>query len=122
MEFVFGYLLDEHMPLALIECLSLDYPTLRVFRIHDGTAPPNGTPDPQLLAWCEEHECGLVTINRRSMPEHLADHLRAGRHVPGIFTVTKPMTIKELAYELAVIAACSFPGEHTDQFRYLPIR
>jgi hypothetical protein len=121
MSFIFGYLLDEHMPWALHDYLSARFPDLRVFHTNDGIAPPNGTQDPELLIWCETNDCALVTNNRRTMPRHLIEHCKAGRHVPGIFTLVKPMTVQELAQELILVAGASFPGEYTDQFRFLPL-
>src|SRR2546429_4475372 len=48
-------------------------------------APPLGTPDPDNLLWAEQHGRIIVTEDRRTMPVHLADHLQAGRHSPGVF-------------------------------------
>jgi hypothetical protein len=121
MNYTFGLLLDEHGKWALYDAIGAAAPALPLYHIDDDTAPPNGTPDPVLLQWCEAHGCALVTNNRRSMPQHLADHLAAGGHVPGIFTISGAMTIAELVDELTILAGASFPEDFADQIRYLPI-
>ena len=78
------YLLDENVAsLFRIELVRRE-PAVVVWKIGDPGLPPRGTLDPEILRWCEEQDFLLVTNNRKSMPEHLAAHLDAGRHVPGI--------------------------------------
>jgi hypothetical protein len=72
-----------------------------------------------LLSWCETHEFVLVTNNRRSMPGHLAEHLRLGGHVPGIFVLSPGMSIGETIDLLLDAASASLAGEHRDQIRFL---
>src|SRR5207302_3414761 len=81
------YLLDEHMPRALIQALRQRDPGLVAWRIGQPGAPGLETPDPDLLGWCEAHDFVLVTNNRATMPGYLAAHLAGGGHVPGIFVV-----------------------------------
>jgi hypothetical protein len=98
------YLMDEHVPQALVRALRERSPDLPVWRIGDAGAPALGAPDPELLRWCETYEFVLVTNNRRSMPSHLADHLRLGHHVPGIFVLSLGMSMGE-TIELLLDAA-----------------
>jgi hypothetical protein len=86
----------------------------------DGQALRRGTLDPEVLVWCEAHDCVLVTDNRRSMPGHLADHIAVGRHVEGIFQVGS-MTVAALGNHLAEVAWLSFPGGFRDLMRVLPL-
>src|SRR4051812_30886257 len=98
------YLIDENLPpwwpMALMRAL----PGFRVWHVGQPGAPPRGTLDPEILIWCEAHGYLLLTNNRASMPGHLADHLGAGRHVPGILVVSGDWSIAELANELQLIA------------------
>lgn len=64
----------------------------------------------------------LVTNNRRTKPQHLADHLAAGRHVPGIVMLDDDLGIGGNIDELLLIAGASLPDEFRDQIIYLPIR
>lgn len=79
------------------------------------------SPDPLLLEWCERNNFILLTDNRKSMPQHLADHMAQGRHVPGIFVVDPTRNTDDLADELDLIDGASLPREYQDQIRYLPI-
>jgi hypothetical protein len=117
---VTGFLLDEHVPLAIGKQLRVYSPALRVYRIGDGIAPPITTPDPAILLWIEAHDCLLVTYNRSSMPGHLVDHLAQGRHIPGILQLGKQMSRGAIIEELLLIAEASLPNEYQDQVIYLP--
>ena len=116
------YLLDENVGDGLRKGLRARYPDIVVWRIDDPAAPPIGTLDPDLLLWCDANDFTLVTNNRGSMPDHLRDHLAAGHHFPGMFTLNPKMSINETIEELALIWGVSNPEEYTDQIVYLPLR
>jgi hypothetical protein len=116
-----GYLLDEHLPKWWRRQFVSHAPALKVWRVGDSGAPPLQSPDPMLLEWCEAHECILLTNNRKSMPRHLAEHLRQGRHIPGIFQVEARMNVAHLAEALVLIAGASFENEYQDQINYFPL-
>ena len=94
---------------------------LLVWAIGDPGAPPRGTPDPDILLWCESQGFALVTNNRRSMPVHLAEHLAAGRHITGIFIIHPDMGIGQMADDLTLIAYASFESEFADRITFLPL-
>jgi hypothetical protein len=114
------YLLDEHVhPEYRTQLLRRDS-DLIVFIIGDPGAPAKGTPDPDLIRWCEDHDSVLITNNRKSMPGHLADHLADGHHIPGIFTLNPDLSIGEAIDELILLAKASFDDEFQDTIIYLP--
>jgi hypothetical protein len=115
------YLLDENVGDTLRKALHSQWPEIVVWRVGQPTAPRRGTLDPDILLWCEAEGFSLVTNNRESMPVHLQDHLAAGRHVPGIFTLNPKMTLRETLNELALIWEASAPSQFADQITYLPI-
>jgi uncharacterized protein DUF5615 len=115
------YLLDEHVNPRLRKALKQLAPDIVVWRIGDPGTPHLGTLDPEILLWCEDCSFSLVTNNRVSMPVHLQDHLDAGHHVPGIFTLNLNMTIGETAEELVLIWGASEAEEYIDQINYLPL-
>jgi hypothetical protein len=84
------FLLDENLAPALVSGLRREAPALVIWRVGEPLVPPLGTPDPEILRWCEAHDCVLITNNRRSMPGHLRDHLTVGHHVPGILLIDSP--------------------------------
>jgi hypothetical protein len=116
------YLLDENVDESLRKGLSLHAPGIVVWRIGDPMTPAGGTPDPGILLWCEANGFALVTNNRESMLVHLRDHLAAGRHCPGILTLSASMTLRETIKELALIWGAADAEEFADQIVYLPVR
>jgi hypothetical protein len=55
------------------------------------------------------------------MPHHLAEHLAAGRHLPGILVLNPAMSFGALVDELILIALASSEDEFIDQMLYLPL-
>jgi hypothetical protein len=112
------YLLDENVGESLRLGLHRRYPDMVVWHIGDPTAPPIGTLDPDILLWCEANDFTLVTNNRGSMPDHLA----AGHHFPGMFTMNPKMSLGDTIEELALVWGASKPDEYADNIIYLPLR
>jgi hypothetical protein len=115
------YLLDEHIPPRLQAELIRREPGMVVHRVGEPGAPALGTLDPEILIWCEEHNCVLLTNNRRSMPRHLSEHLAAGHHVPGIFVVDMERSLADTVEDLILISLASFEAEYRDLIVYLPL-
>jgi hypothetical protein len=115
------YLMDENLdPLYKVQIL-LRNPAIVVYSVGDPGTPLKGTPDPDILCWCEENGFILVTNNRKSMPTHLAEHLSQEHHIPGIITLNEEMTIGETLEELILIAEVGSPQKYEDQITYLPV-
>jgi hypothetical protein len=116
------FLLDENVhPLYRTELLKRER-TMVVWRVGMVGVPPRGTPDPEILDWCERHTFILVTNNRASMPPHLTDRLAQGRHIPGILVLNDKMSVNETVEELLLIWAASAENEYADKMLYLPLR
>jgi len=116
------FLLDENVDDRIRKGLLRRHNDISVWRIGEPYAPPNSTLDPEILVWCEANGFSLVTNNRDSMPPHLRDHLAAGRHVPGIFTLNDNMSLTETIETLILIWGAGKPDEYADRINYLPIR
>jgi hypothetical protein len=115
------FLSDEHIPGVLRAEVLHRAPELTIWRIGTPGAPALGTPDPQILRWCEARAFLPFTGNRRSMPKHLADHLKAGRHVPGILIPRPNATFGQVLDELILIALAGQPDDFRDRIRYVPL-
>ena len=115
------YLLDENVVPAFRTALLQQAPTMVVWKVGEPGVPPKGTKDPEILDWCEENQFMLVTNNRKSMPDHLTDHLEKGRHIPGILELNPNMGIGETVDELMLIWGASEPLEYQDLILYLPV-
>jgi hypothetical protein len=113
------FLLDENIEPALASGLRRRDPLLTIWRVGEPGALPLGTLDPDILRWCEQHNCVLVTNNRHSMPGHLHDHVQEGGHVPGILTINANMGLG-LVIDLLVLASQIVdPDEFRDQIKHL---
>ena len=113
------YLLDENLDPRFVRTLNRYYPMVDVVRVGDAGAPALGTKDPELLAFVEEHRRILVTDNRKSMPQHLLEHLTNGRHHWGIFMIDKSVSYRRLTDALYVYWDVSSPDEWVDRVEWV---
>jgi hypothetical protein len=115
------YLLDENVDPLFRKELLRNEPTIVVWKVGDAGVPPRGTSDSEILTWCEDNSFILITNNRKSMPNHVADHIKKGRHIPGIFELNSNMSINETVDELLLIWGASNINEYQDVIIYLPV-
>jgi hypothetical protein len=117
------FVLDEHLRGPLWVALQQHnaggtYP-VDVVRVGDPPDLPCGTADPVLLAWAEREGRIVVTGDVNTMPGHLAAHLQAGHHSPGVCLLPPGWTLPGLVFGLALAAHASDPAEWSDQAKYL---
>jgi Domain of unknown function (DUF5615) len=62
------FLLDENMSPGVISGVLRYNPAIDILRIGDLGAPPLGTPDPDILTFCEAEQRLLITDTRSTMP------------------------------------------------------
>ena len=105
------YLIDENVSPQYRTHLLYHEPSLTVLAVGDEGAPLKSTSDPEILASCEQNQFSLITNNRESMPQHLSDHIVAGHHVPGIFTINLQGLMGNIIDELLLIAGASEEDE-----------
>lgn len=116
-----SYLVDENTTPALADQLRRRQSGLKVANVGDDIAPPKGTLDPDILLWIETHGFTLITRNRKSMPEHLLQHLEAGHHIPGILTIRPKASLGEIIEDLLLIWELSEEDEYQDQIIHIPL-
>jgi hypothetical protein len=88
-------------------------------RVGDLESLPLQSDDAAVLLWAEQHGCILVSHDKRTLPGHLATHLAAGHHIPGLFLFSYHTTVEEILELLAVAAASDSPLEWQDLIEYL---
>lgn len=115
------FLLDENVPHAVRDQLLRREPTIEIVCIGDNHAPSFGTPDAEILKWIEQHVYCLVSRNRRTMPDHLAEHAADGRHVPGVLLIKRDHSLGEVIDDLLLIWHAADEGEFPDSIIYLPL-
>jgi hypothetical protein len=118
------YVLDEQLRGPLWRALqwhnSQGIHPLDAVRVGDPAGLPLGTPDPDLLLWAEREQRILVTYDHDTMPAHLADHLAAGHHSPGVFLIRPHSTLPQIVTFLRDAAYASEPGEWQDRVQFIP--
>jgi hypothetical protein len=120
---VLRYLFDEHLRGPLWNALQrhnlqAELP-LDVIRVGDSPDVPLASSDRDILNWTELHERILVSHDKSTLPVHLADHLRDGRHCPGIFILLGRTAMPELLEILTLAAYASDPAEWRDRIQYV---
>jgi hypothetical protein len=118
------YVLDENLrgPLwrAIRSLNSMGTYPLDVMRVGDPEDLPLGTDDPALLIWAEAQQRIVVTHDHDTMPNHLADHLAAGRHSPGVFVIRPNSSLLQLVTFLQDAAYASEAEEWLDIINFIP--
>jgi hypothetical protein len=115
------YLLDENMPHGVRDQLLYHEPGMQVLCIGDDMAPPIGSPDPDILEWLEQFGYILVSRNRKTIPNHLKEHLEKGKHVPGIILLRRKISMGQLIEDLLLIRETSYFKDYQDHIEYLPL-
>jgi hypothetical protein len=117
------YLLDENQRGVLWHVIqrhnARGIDAVDAVRVGDVPDLPLGSEDSAILRWAEREERVLVTFDRSSMSDHLAEHLASGHHCPGIFMVLSDRKLVEVVDYLVLAAYASDPAEWTDWIKYL---
>jgi Domain of unknown function (DUF5615) len=118
------YVLDENLrgPLwnAIQQHNASGMDPLDAVRVGDPPDLPLRTADPAILLWAEREGRVLVTGDRRSMATHLADHLQAGHHSPGIFLMRRRGTLAQVVFYLVLADRIGDPGDLRDRIEHIP--
>lgn len=113
--------MDENVDPAYVNAIRKRNRDIVVRAVGEPAVPSKSTLDQDILKWCEEKQFVLVTNNRKSMPPHLNDHLAEGRHIPGIITLSRKMSVGEMIEELIFLAEASNKDEFQDRIEHMPI-
>jgi hypothetical protein len=93
---------------------------LDITRVGDPADLPIGTSDPDLLLWTERADRILVSLDKRTLPAHLAAHLQAGGHSPGVLIVRPGSTTAQVLFALILIAYAGDPIDYRDRIDFIP--
>jgi predicted nuclease of predicted toxin-antitoxin system len=113
-------MLDECVPSALARGLRRHLPDVPVLQVGDSDAPPKGTSDAELLAFCEREKRLLITADRATMPDCVKQHLQRGRHSWGVLVVGWDVSLSRILDELSLVYEASEDREWIDVLYYLP--
>lgn len=62
----------------------------------------------------------LLTHDRKTMPQHIADFIAAGHDTPGVVIVPRSLPLVQAINELELIIACMAETEWINTYRILP--
>jgi hypothetical protein len=118
-----AFLLDENLRGLLYRHVrrhnAMGEPPLDVVRVGDPPDLPRGSEDPDILRWAERHGRILISRDVNTMPRHLAEHLRAGGHTPGLFLL-RPAPLPVVVGFLVLAAYASDPSEWEGRVEFVP--
>ncbi|MBI4517711.1 MAG: DUF5615 family PIN-like protein [Deltaproteobacteria bacterium] len=113
-------LFDEHLENALQLGLRRRAPATDILRVGSYAAPACGSSDPELLLWCEQEHRMLVSLDRRTLPGHFADHLAAGHQCWGVLLLRRGLSTGLALEQLELIVGASQAEDWLDRLTYLP--
>jgi hypothetical protein len=121
---VLRYVLDENLRGVLWQAIQHHnsrsaYPPDAV-RVGDPPDLPLGTQDPDVLVWAEREGRIFVSLDKKMLPGHLAQHLQQGRHSPGIFIVISSSRLTDILDYLTYAAYAGDPLDYADAIRFIP--
>lgn len=115
------YLIDESVRLSVVAALRRAEPAIDVWRVGQSGMVPFGSPDIDLLAFCERQQRILVSLDRASMPVHVATLQAHGGHIGGVLLVTRRCSLRQLLDDLILIWTATEAEEWRDTIFYLPL-
>jgi hypothetical protein len=104
---------DADLDGRIIRGLRHRQPDLDLLRSQD--ALPEGTPDPDVLAWAAAERRILITNDRQTMVGFARQRLMAGEPMPGIIVTTNGQSIGGSIEDILTIAQCMTEGEIGDE-------
>jgi hypothetical protein len=96
-------------------------PRVDLVRVQD--VLPDGTPDPEVLAWAAAEQRILVTNDRNTMLGFARECAAAGQPVPGVDCHQQPQSIGSAIDDILLVAECMTDEEISTQLIvFLPLR
>jgi hypothetical protein len=114
------FLADENFNNQIVRGVLRRNPNLDIVRVQDvGLSEAD---DPTVLEWAAQHERIVLTHDVATMTRYAYERVQAGLPMPGVFEVSRSVSIGLAIEEILLIAECSFEGEWQGQVRYIPLR
>lgn len=105
----------------IIRGLQRRSPDIDLVRVQDTL--PDGTADPEVLAWAADENRILITNDRRTMIDFANQRVASGNLVPGLIATTNKQSIRDAIDDILLIAECMSEEEIRDRVvLFLPFR
>jgi predicted nuclease of predicted toxin-antitoxin system len=114
------FLTDQDVDGDILRGLLRNLPQLDLLTAH--SAGLSEAPDPELLEWAAADQRVVLTQDRRTMPDHASDRIRAGLPMRGVVVIPRRLPLKQVIDDLVLIATCSLEGEWENKVQFLPLK
>lgn len=119
-----SFILDEHLRGPLFNAIRRHHIAggllLDVIRVGDIDDLPLGSLDPAILQWCEQSGRLLVSMDYDTIPTHVANHVAAGYHIPGVLLIRPGTSLRQIVTHLELIAHAGTEAEYRDRIEFIP--
>lgn len=114
------WLADENFNNDILRALFRAKHDLDIVRAQD--VGLTGAADETVLAWAADHNRVLLTHDVSTITAHAYRRVMKGDAMPGVFEVSRRITVRSAVDDILLLSECSVPGEWEGQVRYLPLR
>ncbi len=114
------FLADENFNNQIVRGILRQNPDIDIVRIQD--VDLSGADDPTILAWAAQEERIFLTHDVATMTTFAYQPIQVKLSMPGLFEVSRRVSVGLAIEEIILIAECSIEGEWEGQVRFLPLR
>lgn len=114
------FLADENFNNQIVRGILRQRESVDIVRVQD--VGLSGADDPEVLAWSAERRRVVLTHDVATMADFAYERIKAGLPMPGLFEVSRRVSVAQAIEEILLIDECSFEGEWEGQVRFLPLR
>ncbi len=75
-----------------------------------------------MLEWAAQENRVLLTHDVSTVTRFAYERVQAGKRMPGVFEMSRSVSISVAIEDILLLAECSLEGEWEGQVRYLPLR
>ena len=113
-------LADENFNNDIVRGVRRRNRTVEILRVQD--VGLSGANDPDVLAGAAENHRVLLTHDVSIITAFAYDRVRAGLLMPGVFEVSRKVSVATAIEDITLLSECSAESEWEGQVRYLPLR
>ena len=110
---------DENFNNDIVRGVLRRQPMLDLVRLQDTEV--SGPDDPTVLEWAAKEERVFLTHDVSTITRYAYERVEAGLPMPGVFEVSRTVSISRAIQDILLLAECSLDGEWEGQVRYLPL-
>jgi hypothetical protein len=110
---------DENFNNDIVRGLLRRNPRLDIVRIQD--VGLSGAGDEAVLEWAAREGRVLLTHDVSTLTRFVYDRVKAQMQMPGVFEVSRGVTVRTAIEDILLLAELGLPGEWEAQIRYLPL-